>query len=180
MNKNITGEVSPGFPAASPQGVCGRIDFDYVFEKMDKPNVSVDESQFENEDFFYLLIQEAEDAIYKMKLDAALELYQQAYELASEVETLGLDAKFGVMFHLHYYGFAEQAFRMCAELTEAAMAAENLDLLRDIWRLLPEMNVGSILILPTGTFLEPAVKLREEIEDRFPEVMDQAERSHRL
>jgi hypothetical protein len=153
------GEQSPEFRPSCSGGFCGRIDFDHVFQRIDpKPEV-------DDETALYILMMEAEELIYRHQHEGGLCLYEKAYALARESEELGPDACFGVMFHLHYFGFHEQSLRMCIEIAEAAARIPDVSLLRDLWRLLPEVGI------PGGHLNEQAMELRDEIEGNCPEVM---------
>ena len=167
----VTGgdDESPQFDQNCSDGCCGRIDYDYIFQQDQK---KADE-RLDDAGEFRLLLLEAEENINKGSLAMGLYLYKEAYEIAWDTEGLGINGCFAVMFHLHYFNFHQDALRMCKEITEAAFRVKDSSILRDIWRLLPEIGNGTEVH-------EAALILRDDIETRHPEVMTYVERSGRL
>jgi len=159
---NNDGEKSPknsAYPHCSG-GMCGPLpDLDYYLNRL-KDFVEPDDSER-----FLKLINEAEEKMYKHQLEAGLSAYEQAYELARGSTELGQDECFAVMYHLHYFSFDDRAYRMCVEMTQLALEERDTDILRDIWRMLPEIGV------PGGDLHETALELRDGIENAHPEVM---------
>jgi hypothetical protein len=62
---------------------------------------------------------------------------------------------------------------MCTEIAEKAFRTKDLSILKDLWRLLPEVGNGS-------SVHEAALILRDDIATRHPEVMTYIEKSGRL
>ncbi|MBS1992690.1 MAG: hypothetical protein JSS83_19360 [Cyanobacteria bacterium SZAS LIN-3] len=160
---------SPTSDANCSGGFCGPIDYDFLFRK---DQSKVDE-RIDTEANFHSLLLQAEENINKGKLGLGLFLYKEAYDIAWDTEALGIDACFGVMFHVHYFTFSEDALRMCADITEQAFQTQDISILRDLWRILPEIGNGSDVH-------ERALILRDDIETRHPEVMTYTEKSGRL
>ncbi len=168
MSNNF-GEQSPEFDAHCSGGFCGPIDYDFLFQKDQK---QIDD-KIDDEATFQTLLLQAADNINKGKLGVGLYLFKEAYEIAWETEELGIDACFGVMFQVHYFNFYEDAIRMCQEITEKAFQTQDISILRDMWRILPEIGNGSDVH-------ETSLILRDDIETRHPEVMTYSEKSGRL
>jgi hypothetical protein len=168
MSNNL-GEQSPEFDAHCSGGFCGPIDYDWLFQK----DQSLADEKIDDEATFHSLLLQAEDNIHKGKLGLGLYLYKEAYQIAWDTEALGMDACFGVMFHVHYFNFYEDAIRMCQEIAEQAFRTKDISILRDLWRILPEIGNGSDVH-------EASLILRDDIETRHPEVMTYTEKSGRL
>jgi hypothetical protein len=160
---------SPEFDETCSGGMCGRIDYDYIFQQNQK---KADE-EIDDETNFHLLLLQAEDNIQKGNLGMGLYLYKEAYQIAWDTEALGMDACFAVMFHVHYFHFHQDAYRMVFEITEKAFRVKDVSILQDIWRLLPEIGNGTEVH-------ELSLILRDDIETRHPEVMTYVEKSGRL
>jgi len=168
----MCGDESPDFDANYSDECCGPINIDRVFEQSHRR--PVEQPDFSDTNYFYLLLQEAEAAMYKVQIERGLSLYGRAYGLAKEMEALGADACFGVMFHLHYFNFDLRAYWMCTEITQMAFESKDVSLLRDIWRILPEIG------FPGDDVNELALILRDNIENQYPEVMDFGNKSRRF
>jgi hypothetical protein len=168
---NIAGgdEESPRFDANCSGGFCGPIDYDFLFQK----NHSQADERLDNETSFHSLLLQAEESIQKGNFGLGLYLYKEAYQVAWDTEALGIDACFGVMFQVHYFNFYEDAIRMATDITEQAFRTKDVSILRDLWRILPEIGNGSDIH-------EAALILRDDIETRHPEVMTYTEKSGRL
>jgi hypothetical protein len=160
---------SPEFDDICPDGMCGRIDYDYIFQQDQK---KADE-KIDDEGNFHLLLLQAEENIHKGNLGMGLYHYKEAYQIAWDTEALGIDACFAVMFHVHYFNFHQDAYRMALEITEKALQVKDISILQDIWRLLPEIGNGTDMH-------ELSLLLRDDIESRHPEVMTYVEKSGRL
>jgi hypothetical protein len=165
-------DESQDFDQNKCDGLCGPIDFDHIFVHI--PDEAPDERDFDDENFFHLLLDQAGRAMYKCQMEAALSLFEQAYDLARNNKALGTDCCFGVMCQLHYFNFDQHAFRMCTEITQAALELKDTDLLRDVWRILPEIGI------PGDVLNEAALILRDGIEARHPEVMNYTDRTFRF
>jgi hypothetical protein len=170
------GDESPNLDAHCSGGFCGPVDFGGIFgpletppeEKIELPDVGSEDH------IFFLLLDQAQTAMNHWKVEEALGLYEQAYELASNSEAVGLDRCFGVIHKLHFFNFDQHAFRMCTEVSARALERKDTDLLRDIWKLLPELG------MPGDWLNEAALLLRDGIETTHPEVMNYNCKSRRL
>jgi hypothetical protein len=161
---NYYGEQSPEIDPTCSGGCCGRIDFDHVFcHTEDNPAES---REFNDNDFYNLLMVQAKDSMYNLQAEGGASLYEQAYELAIEAEALGIEACFQILFCLHYFCFDDRALRMCTEITQIALQRKNTSLLRDIWKLLPELG------FPGEEVNEAALILRDSLASMCPEVMN--------
>ncbi|MBS1993475.1 MAG: hypothetical protein JSS83_23330 [Cyanobacteria bacterium SZAS LIN-3] len=165
MDKNM-GEQSPDSNAPN-SGFCGRLDFDYYFDRIKEMDEPDDTTRFQK------MLTEAEQKMYTHHLEAGLSAYEQAYDLARGSVELGQDECYAVMYHLHFFGFDQQAYRMCVEMTQLALEQRDTDILRDIWRILPEIGI------PCGDLNDNALTLRDGIAGVHPEVM-LYEKSRRL
>jgi len=159
----------PEFDAHCSGGLCGPINYDFIFQRA---QAALD-AKLDDEATFQDLRLKAGENINTGNLTAARYLFREAYQLALDTESLGIDACFDVMFELHYFNLDDDSFAMCKEMSELAFQTKNISILRDIWLLLPEIGSGRDL-------QQVSLTLRDEIESRHPEVMTYSEKSGRL
>ena len=137
---------------------------DAITRRVERPN------EFRNDKRFFDRLIEEGDSFIMIDGDIGLCLFQQAYEVARDSESLGLTEWLLAANRLNNRGFSELAFPMFAEIANKAIAEKDSVILDD---LLYPLSQTSLLVR------REAMELATLIEDELLELMPPAPKKPR-